>query len=158
MPQRCQACCHLRSFAFSVSSVSYILLLDRYSKFSHPLQVFTKKLLSQWGFPFLSKWTFQPPLTYPIFILLFFFPQHFFLSLSLALTLFLSFFFGGEDRPWANVCASVPLFCTCDPATAWVDEWAVCRFAPGNCRLRKQSMQTLPLHHRAHPSLAFLNI
>ena len=30
-----------------------------------------------------------------------------------------------EDWPWANICASPPLFCMWDTATAWLDEWCV---------------------------------
>ena len=38
---------------------------------------------------------------------------------------FLFFFFGEEDWPWANVYASLPLFCMWDTTTAWLDEWCV---------------------------------
>ena len=31
-----------------------------------------------------------------------------------------------EDRPWANVCANLPLFCLWDAATAWLDERCIC--------------------------------
>ena len=31
-------------------------------------------------------------------------------------------FFREEDWPWANICANLPLFCTWDTSTAWLDE------------------------------------
>ena len=34
-------------------------------------------------------------------------------------------FFGEEEWPCANICANLPLFCTWDAATAWLDEWCV---------------------------------
>ena len=35
----------------------------------------------------------------------------------------LSLFFGEEDCPWANNCASLPLFCMWGTTTVWLDEW-----------------------------------
>ena len=30
-----------------------------------------------------------------------------------------------EDWPWADICASLPLFCMWGATTAWLDEWCV---------------------------------
>ena len=37
----------------------------------------------------------------------------------------LYFFFGDEAWPCANICASPPLFCLWDAATAQLNEWCV---------------------------------
>ena len=34
-------------------------------------------------------------------------------------------FFGEENRPWVNICASLPVFCMWVAASAGLDEWCV---------------------------------
>ena len=51
-------------------------------------------------------------------------------SLALRYHLLSIFLFSLEEGCcWANICASLPLFCMWDAATAWLDE--VCRSTPG---------------------------
>ena len=63
-------------------------------------------------------------------------------------------FFGQEDCPWANIYASLPLFCIGNATTAWLDEWCV-GLCPGsgpvNPGLPEQSTQTQPPCHWASP-------
>ena len=55
------------------------------------------------------------------------------------------FFFGEEDRPWANICANLLLFYIRDATTAWLDERYV-GWCPGPKPTKpgppKQSKQT----------------
>ena len=54
------------------------------------------------------------------------------------------FYCSEEDWPWANICANLPLFCTWDTVTAWLDERCVspCPGSePSNPGLPKQSVQ-----------------
>ena len=66
----------------------------------------------------------------------------------------LPFFCGEEDCPWANICASFPLFCMWNTATARLDWWCVGLrpgSKPGNSGPPKWSVQTQPLCHWAGP-------
>ena len=54
-----------------------------------------------------------------------------------------------EDCPWANICASLPLFYMWVATRAWLDEWCVDPHSgsiPANPRSPKWSAQTQPLH------------
>ena len=64
-------------------------------------------------------------------------------------------FFLEKDCCWANICASLPLFCMWDAATEWLDEWCV-GLCPGselgNPGPLKWSSWTSPLCHCASPT------
>ena len=57
------------------------------------------------------------------------------------------FSFGGEDLPWANICASLPLFYMWDAATAWLDERCVgphLRSEPWVAKVEHKTLTSMP--------------
>ena len=64
-------------------------------------------------------------------------------------------FFGEEDRPWANICANLPLFCTWVTSTARLDEQSVGQCPgsePANPGPLKQNVRTSPPRLWAGPT------
>ena len=75
--------------------------------------------------------------------------------------LFFSFLFAEEDCCWADICASLSLFCMLDDTTAWLDERYVglhLGSKPVSPWPRKRRAWTQLLHHCAGPHLFFFMV
>ena len=62
---------------------------------------------------------------------------------------FFSLFLGEEDCPWASILASLPLICTWDTATAWLDEQCADLLWESEPRIRGPWSRACELNHDA---------